>query len=85
MVRGIDAAASGMIAMQNLNDIIANNLANVNTPGFKQTIATFKNLHDMEVSKIDAKRGFLNDEKIGSLSAWNRDGFHLLLILSKAL
>ena len=38
------AAASGMMAQQRRTEIIANNLANVNTPGFKRSRAHFEDL-----------------------------------------
>lgn len=44
MVRSLWSAASGMIAQQNNLDTIANNLANVNTTGYKAEVAEFKSL-----------------------------------------
>jgi len=44
MVRSLWSAASGMIAQQNNVDTIANNLANVNTVGYKTEVAEFKSL-----------------------------------------
>jgi flagellar basal-body rod protein FlgG len=38
------SAATGMMAMQSGMDVIANNLANVNTTGYKQTRLTFEDL-----------------------------------------
>jgi flagellar basal-body rod protein FlgG len=38
------AAASGMMAQQLRSEVIANNLANVNTPGFKKSRAHFEDL-----------------------------------------
>lgn len=70
MVRGIEAAAAGMVGITELNDVIANNLANINTPGFKQTLLAFKNIQELEVSKIDAAKGFQNREQSpGTISA----------------
>lgn len=75
MSRGIDSAASGMISILNLNDILANNLANVNTPGFKQSIPTFKDIQDIIINKTNALNNNSNNEeennseKLGSLSA----------------
>ena len=40
----LKTAASGMIAQQTRIDVIANNLANVNTPGFKRSRAHFEDL-----------------------------------------
>ena len=44
MMRALWSAASGMIAQQYNMDTISNNLANVNTTGFKQNIARFQDL-----------------------------------------
>ena len=44
MVRALWTAASGMIAQQTNVDNIANNLANVNTTGYKSSTAEFKSL-----------------------------------------
>lgn len=44
MVRSLWTAASGMIAQQTNVDTIANNLANVNTTGYKTEVAEFKTL-----------------------------------------
>lgn len=44
MVRSLWSAASGMIAQQTNVDTIANNLANVNTNGYKTEVAEFKSL-----------------------------------------
>ena len=42
MIRGIYAAASGMIAEGLRTDVTANNLANVNTTGFKKEMVDCK-------------------------------------------
>lgn len=44
MMRSLWTAASGMIAQQNNLDTISNNLANVNTTGYKKETAEFKTL-----------------------------------------
>lgn len=44
MVRSLWTAATGMIAQQTNVDTIANNLANVNTTGYKSEVAEFKSL-----------------------------------------
>ena len=44
MVRSLWTAASGMKAQQTNVDTISNNLANVNTTGFKKETAQFKSL-----------------------------------------
>ncbi len=44
MIRSLYTAATGMLAQQLNLDVIANNLANVNTPGFKKSRADFQDL-----------------------------------------
>lgn len=44
MIRSLWSAATGMAAQQLNMDIISNNLANVNTPGFKKTRVDFQDL-----------------------------------------
>ena len=44
MVRSLWSAATGMIAQQTNVDTISNNLANVNTAGYKTEVAEFKSL-----------------------------------------
>lgn len=68
MLKGIEAAASGMISMMELNDVIANNLANVNTPGFKQFMTSFINQKELNVNEIDAKQGYMKNI-LGTVSA----------------
>ncbi|MDC0932375.1 flagellar basal-body rod protein FlgG [Arcobacteraceae bacterium] len=44
MIRGLYTAAAGMTAQQQNIDVISNNIANVNTDGFKQDRAEFQDL-----------------------------------------
>ncbi|MBL8040242.1 MAG: flagellar basal-body rod protein FlgG [Chthonomonas sp.] len=44
MFRSLTSAGAGMVAQQQNLDVIANNLANVNTTGFKQQAAEFQDL-----------------------------------------
>ncbi|MDQ7781137.1 MAG: flagellar basal-body rod protein FlgG [Planctomycetota bacterium] len=43
-IRALSTAASGMTAMQTKMDVVANNLANVNTSGYKRVRASFEDL-----------------------------------------
>lgn len=51
ITRGLESASKGMQALIMQEDVIANNLANVNTTGFKRTNITFKNIMDSQVSQ----------------------------------
>ena len=44
IVRGMEACANGMLALMDANDNTANNLANVNTYGFKKGSVRFKDV-----------------------------------------
>lgn len=44
MIKSLNTAATGMQAQQNNMDVIANNIANVNTYGFKKSRAEFEDL-----------------------------------------
>lgn len=46
MLQGIYTSASGMLAYDTIQEVIANNLANAATPGFKQDFATFHTASD---------------------------------------
>ena len=41
MIQGLYSAAAGMYANMDEQDVIANNLANVSTPGYKRQVSTF--------------------------------------------
>lgn len=54
MERGLFIAASGMLADQLRQDVIANNLANATTPGYKGDRATVRAFPDLLLSQIGA-------------------------------
>lgn len=53
MIRGIYTAASGMVAESLRTDTIANNLANVNTAGYKKDVAISKDFRSMYIQRIN--------------------------------
>ncbi|HXG24384.1 MAG TPA: flagellar hook-basal body protein [Chthonomonadales bacterium] len=57
MVRGIYAAATGMLAQQAVQDALAGNLANINTAGYKQDIPTFRMLREMALRRYTRGAG----------------------------
>lgn len=44
MLRALSTAATGMIAQQNYLDVVSNNIANVNTTGFKKSRVEFQDM-----------------------------------------
>lgn len=53
MLRGIYSAASGMLANQTKMDVIAQNLANVNTPGYKRETTVSQSFQSLLVQRIN--------------------------------
>lgn len=52
MERGLYAAATAMNAQQTMQDIIAQNLANATTAGYKQDVPTFQALQSMMLNRV---------------------------------
>ena len=68
ILRGLESASKGMLSLIEMQANIANNLANVNTTGYKRTALTFKDIMD---SKVYENKGTLLDGEtrdLGSLS-----------------
>ncbi len=55
MIRALYSARTGMIAQQLQLDVIANNLANVNTSGFKKARAQFEDLFYQTIREVGAQ------------------------------
>jgi len=53
MVRGLYTAAAGMMAQQARVDTIANNLANVDTPGYKRDETAIRSFPEMLISRLE--------------------------------
>ncbi|HLS20042.1 MAG TPA: flagellar hook-basal body protein [Bacillota bacterium] len=56
MLRGFYAAASGMITQQRQQEALANNIANVNTPGYKADQVAIRAFPEMLMQKIDSQK-----------------------------
>ena len=69
LVRSFESAANGMLALMDMNDNTANNLANVNTVGYKKGSLRFK---DVMQSAVYSQEGSIlrNDTSryLGTLS-----------------
>ncbi|ADL08732.1 flagellar basal-body rod protein FlgF [Thermosediminibacter oceani] len=53
MIRGLYTSASGMLAEMARTDVISNNLANINTTGFKKDRAVFRAFPEMNIHRYD--------------------------------
>lgn len=68
MMRSMFAAISGLKNHQTFMDVVGNNIANVNTTGFKQSRVTFEDILSQTVrgaSGPQAGRGGVNPEQVG--------------------
>ncbi|MFZ5813991.1 MAG: flagellar hook-basal body protein [Bacillota bacterium] len=52
MIRGIGASKSGMAVEQSRTDVLANNVANINTPGFKKSVAVSTEFEAMLLQRM---------------------------------
>src|SRR5437867_9151422 len=69
MMRSMFAAISGLKNHQTMMDVVGNNIANVNTTGFKQSRVTFQDILSQTVKGASngpqGGRGGVNPEQIG--------------------
>ncbi len=68
MIRSIFSAISGMRAQQTFMDVVGNNIANVNTTGYKAARITFEDMLSQTyqgAAAADANRGSTNAGQIG--------------------
>ena len=68
MLRGMDSAVAGLTAHQNKLDIIGNNLANVNTAGFKSQTYTFQEAM-YQTSTASTKATVTGTQTMGGVNA----------------
>jgi len=57
MIRGLYSAASAMLATARAQEVITNNIANVNTPGFKRNIPVYQSFSNILQREIDGDTG----------------------------
>lgn len=69
MIRGLYISSSGMLAEMARNDVVANNLANVNTAGFKKDVATFRAFPELLMKRLNDTTDHANQPVIGNLGA----------------
>lgn len=65
MLRGLYSAAAGMVTQQRRHDTVTNNIANLNTPGYKQVQTAARSFPEMLLSRMGHDP---SDTPIGSLA-----------------
>ena len=68
--RGMEIAAKGMMSLIDAQDVLAHNLANVNTTGYKKEALTFKSVYNamLSESQTPSDYKYRNSEDIGRIS-----------------
>ncbi|HEX7058117.1 MAG TPA: flagellar hook-basal body protein [Bacilli bacterium] len=56
MLRGLYTAAAGMIAQERRHDAITNNIANINTPGYKEGNAALRSFPEMLIYLVNGEQ-----------------------------
>ncbi|QKS72741.1 flagellar hook-basal body protein [Paenalkalicoccus suaedae] len=67
MLRGLYTAGAGMIAQQRRQEMLTNNMANINTPGYKADQATLRTFPNMLVEAMGTDQRF-GRERVGELT-----------------
>jgi flagellar basal-body rod protein FlgF len=73
MVRGLYTLAAGMLTASEQLDITANNLANVDTAGFKRDLLRYISEPTMDLSRVERRNGESLMQPIGTLSTGTLD------------
>jgi flagellar basal-body rod protein FlgF len=68
MLRGLQIAASGMLAQQLRHETIANNLANADTAGYKADQSVFRTALDVAIWRLGDHRRGIPAPQVGSIS-----------------
>lgn len=67
MIRGIDASRRGMAVEQTRTDVLANNVSNINTDGFKRSVVVSKPFGDMVQERLGDFAPGEKPEEVGKL------------------
>ncbi len=81
MVRGLYTAGTGMLTQRSKMDIISNNLANIETAGFKQDELLSQSFEDMMIKRINDPNILMQKEEVGPLNT----GIHIDEIITDYL
>lgn len=69
MLRSFGTIKNGIERIMDANDVIANNMANINTIGFKQSQILFKDIREVEIQKLQGRQDEYDPQDTSSKSA----------------
>jgi flagellar basal-body rod protein FlgG len=70
MLKGIYTIASSLMAQEIATDVMANNVANMNTTGFKRSMVSFRAFPDLMIERMtgNSQSGEMSSQQVGSIS-----------------
>ncbi|HLU20937.1 MAG TPA: flagellar hook-basal body protein [Bacillaceae bacterium] len=68
MLRGLHTAASGMYAQARKTDMLTNNMANINTPGYKEDQGAIRAFPEMLLHHVNSSNPTTNAREVGSIN-----------------
>ena len=72
MIRGLYTAVSGLITQQSKQEVVTNNIANVNTVGFKSDKLSLESFKEVLIQNYDGSSGGGKRQELGGLSLGSR-------------
>ncbi|MGM9974654.1 MAG: flagellar hook-basal body complex protein [Clostridiaceae bacterium] len=72
MIRGLYTAVSGLITQQSKQEVVTNNIANVNTVGFKSDKLALESFKEVLIQNYDGSSGGGKRQELGGLSLGSR-------------
>ncbi|MEB3245126.1 MAG: flagellar hook-basal body protein [Vampirovibrionales bacterium] len=74
MLKGIYTIASSLMAQEVASDVMANNVANMNTNAFKRSMVSFQTFPDLMIQRVSgsAESGKQNSQNIGSIATGSK-------------
>lgn len=74
MIRGLYTSGWGMLTLQKKMDVVANNMANVSTAGFKRDVLSLEAFPDILTQRIADRTDPAGTRPVGSMSLFNNLG-----------
>ncbi|WP_432407007.1 flagellar hook-basal body protein [Wukongibacter sp. M2B1] len=75
MFRGLYMASSSLITNNNKIDVVSNNIANINTTGFKKDLVLIESFEDTLINKMNGDISFKNLQKMHEVDVKQKEGY----------
>jgi len=74
MIRGLYTSGWGMMTLQQKMDVVANNMANISTTGFKKVMLSLEAFPDVSAQRLYDKNDMPTTRQIGKMTLFNNIG-----------